>query len=25
VGKPQVTAFRDWLLEEIAVFQRQHA
>ena len=24
VGKPQVTAFRDWLLEEIAVFQRQH-
>jgi LysR family glycine cleavage system transcriptional activator len=23
-SKPQVQAFRDWLLEEIAVFQRQH-
>jgi LysR family glycine cleavage system transcriptional activator len=23
-GKPQVLAFRDWLLEEIAAFQRQH-
>lgn len=25
VSKPQVQAFRDWLLEEIAAFQRQHA
>ncbi|WP_332852631.1 transcriptional regulator GcvA [Duganella sp. S19_KUP01_CR8] len=24
-GRPQVQAFRDWLLEEIAVFQRQQA
>ncbi|OEZ61338.1 transcriptional regulator GcvA [Duganella sp. HH105] len=24
-GKPQVQAFRDWLLEEIAAFQRQQA
>jgi LysR family glycine cleavage system transcriptional activator len=24
-GKPQVMAFRDWLLEEIAAFQRQQA
>lgn len=24
-GKPQVLAFRDWLLEEIAAFQRQQA
>ncbi|MHA4868639.1 transcriptional regulator GcvA [Duganella sp. PWIR1] len=23
-GKPQVVAFREWLLEEIAAFQRQH-